>query len=264
MRKSAFLLVLAVPLLASVTLPQTGPVPTAKPPAISSEKIEPQNQTRRPEPKTPKNGKAQEPDRAEAPPPPPPPPPPLIKENPQELRACLAELSSLGAKFEPTDPIDDGGGCGIEHPIEVENVLPGVELGGATMRCKTALAMAHWLSKTVQPALDIAMPGRRVTGIVAGSTNACRRRNSASDGKISEHARGNAYDVMAFRLDNGETIDMKSRATDSTLTGAFQRTASAGACLHFTTVLSPGSDSTHQDHLHLDIMERKNGYRYCR
>lgn len=200
--------------------------------------------------------------QAEAPPPPP--PPPLVKEDPEELKACLAELTSLGAKFEPTDPIDEGNGCGIESPIDVTEVLPGVSVGGATMRCKTAVSLAHWLKDTVQPALNIAMPGRKITGLVPGSTYACRLRNSASTGKISEHARGNAFDVAAFKLDNGEKMEMKPRAEDSTLEGAFQRTATAGACLHFTTVLSPGSDAAHQNHLHLDVLERKDGYRYCR
>ncbi|WP_255395853.1 extensin family protein [Neorhizobium galegae] len=193
-----------------------------------------------------------------------PPPPPLVKEDPEELKACLAELTSLGTKFEPTDPIDDGNGCGIESPIDVAEVLPGVSLGSATMRCKTAVSMAHWLKDTVQPALNIAMPGRRITGIVPGSTYACRLRNSASTGKISEHARGNAFDVAAFKLDNGEKMEMKPRTEDSTMEGAFQRTATAGACLHFTTVLSAGSDAAHQNHLHLDVLERKDGYRYCR
>ncbi|UIK03914.1 extensin family protein [Neorhizobium galegae] len=204
------------------------------------------------------------PDEQKAEAPPPPPPPPLVKEDPGELKACLAELTSLGTKFEPTDPIDEGNGCGIESPIDVAEVLPGVSLGSATMRCKTAVSMAHWLKDTVQPALNIAMPGRRITGIVPGSTYACRLRNSASTGKISEHARGNAFDVAAFKLDNGEKMEMKPRTEDSTMEGAFQRTATAGACLHFTTVLSPGSDAAHQNHLHLDVLERKDGYRYCR
>lgn len=193
-----------------------------------------------------------------------PPPPPLVKEDPQELQACLTDLKAIGATFEATDPINDGNGCGIENPIDVKQVLPGVDLGGATMRCKTALTMAHWLKDTVQPAMNIAMPGRRIVGLVPGSTYQCRLRNSASTGKISEHARGNAYDVAAFKLDNGEKIVMKPRDEDSTLEGAFQRTATAGACLHFTTVLSPGSDEAHEDHLHLDILERNGGYRYCR
>lgn len=206
-----------------------------------------------------KQDEADETEKAETPP-----PPPLVKEDPQELQACLADLKTIGAKFETNDPIDDGNGCGIENPIDVAEVLPGVDIGGATMRCKTALTMAHWLKDTVQPALTIAMPGRKIVGLLPGSTYQCRLRNSASTGKISEHARGNAYDVAAFKLDNGEKIEMKPRTEDSTLEGAFQRTATAGACLHFTTVLSPGSNASHKDHLHLDILERNGGYRYCR
>ena len=191
------------------------------------------------------------------------PPPPLVKEDPDELKACLADLSAIGTKFEPTDPIDDGKGCGIEHPLDIDEILPGVKLGGATMRCKTAQALGHWLKDTVQPAMNIALPGRRIVGVVPGSTYACRLRNSASTGKISEHARGNAYDVAAFKLDNGEKMEMKPRTDDHTMVGAFQRTASAGACLHFTTVLSPGSDAAHETHMHLDVMERKGEYRIC-
>lgn len=192
-----------------------------------------------------------------------PPPPPLEEEDPKELKACLADLKALGAKFEATDAIDEGNGCGIKQPIDVAEVLPGVELGGATMRCQTALTMAHWLKDTVQPAMNIAMPGRKITGIVPGSTYQCRLRNSATTGKISEHARGNAFDVAAFKLDNGDKVEMKPRDDDHTLEGAFQKTATAGACLHFTTVLAPGSDAAHENHLHVDIIERNGGYRIC-
>jgi hypothetical protein len=195
--------------------------------------------------------------------PPPPPPPPVAKEDPEELKACLADLAALGTKFKTTDRIDEGEGCGIDQPIIVAEVLPGVETGGATMRCKTAQALGHWLKDTVQPALNIAMRGRKITGLVPGSTYACRLRNNASAGKISEHAHGNAFDVAAFKFDNGEKMEMKPRNDDHTMEGAFQKTATAGACLHFTTVLAPGSDAAHEDHLHLDTMERNGGYRIC-
>jgi hypothetical protein len=195
--------------------------------------------------------------------PPPPPPPPVAKEDPEELKACLADLAALGTKFKTADRIDEGEGCGIDQPVSVAEVLPGVDTGGATMRCKTAQALGHWLKDTVQPALNIAMPGRKITGLVPGSTYACRLRNNASTGKLSEHARGNAFDVAAFKLDNDDKIVMKPRGDDHTLEGAFQKTATAGACLHFTTVLAPGSDAAHENHLHLDTMERNGDYRIC-
>ena len=34
-------------------------------------------------------------------------------------------------------------------------------------------------------------------------------------------------------------------------------------CARFTTVLGPGSDWYHEDHIHLDLMERRNNYRIC-
>ena len=38
---------------------------------------------------------------------------------------------------------------------------------------------------------------------------------------------------------------------------------SATACLYFSTVLDPESDAAHENHFHLDLLERKAGFRYC-
>ncbi|WP_377296393.1 extensin family protein [Rhizobium sp. SGZ-381] len=193
-------------------------------------------------------------------------PPPIVKEDPEALQACLSELTSLGAEFKTLPEVkDDENGCGIEKPIALSQVLPGIPLADQSpMRCEAALSLARWMKGTVEPSLKLALPERRIIGIDNASSYACRLRNHAETGKISEHARGNAIDIGGFKLDNGDTIAMTPKEEDSTLTGAFQRTATAGACLYFTTVLSPGSDATHQDHLHLDVLERKGGYRYCR
>ena len=34
-------------------------------------------------------------------------------------------------------------------------------------------------------------------------------------------------------------------------------------CARFSTVLGPGSDWYHEDHIHLDLMERRNNYQIC-
>jgi hypothetical protein len=34
-------------------------------------------------------------------------------------------------------------------------------------------------------------------------------------------------------------------------------------CRRFTTVLGPGSDGYHEEHIHLDLAERRSGYRIC-
>jgi hypothetical protein len=32
-------------------------------------------------------------------------------------------------------------------------------------------------------------------------------------------------------------------------------------CARFSTVLGPGSDGYHENHIHVDLMERRSGYR---
>ena len=34
-------------------------------------------------------------------------------------------------------------------------------------------------------------------------------------------------------------------------------------CARFTTVLGPGSDGYHEDHVHVDLAERTGGHRMC-
>ncbi|PST22337.1 extensin [Mesorhizobium plurifarium] len=190
----------------------------------------------------------------------------IEKENPQEYASCLSELRSLGAAFTEAARMDDGNGCGIDKPIEVSAILPGVSLKPeGVMRCETALALARWAKETAASAAMRAFGAEaRITALNQASTYVCRLRNNADTGKISEHARGNAVDIASFTLSDGKTIEIQPRDEDGTLTGAFQRAVTASACLYFTTVLDPGSDAAHEDHLHLDVIERKNGYRYCR
>lgn len=107
------------------------------------------------------------------------------------------------------------------------------------------------------------MPGKTLVGLEQASGYVCRNRNGAADGKISEHAHGNAVDIAAFVFSDGSRLEIAPREKDSTIEGAVQRAAVASACLYFTTVLDPGSDAAHETHLHLDVIKRKNGYRYC-
>lgn len=180
------------------------------------------------------------------------------------LAACLVDLRTFGVVFERVDPVIGKNGCGIRAPFAVTEIADGVKLRPATqLRCATALAMARWVDRIVVPA-TAALPGEvRLAQINHGSTYVCRRRNNQPTGKMSEHSIGNAIDVMSFEFTGRDPIAISPRAGKGTIEEAFQRTVRAGACLDFTTVLGPGADSSHDDHLHLDIAERRGGYRLC-
>jgi hypothetical protein len=192
-------------------------------------------------------------------------PPPVASESDAEHQACEAQLREIGATFKDIPRIDDGKGCGIDKPIRLSEALPGIKLKPeGTMRCETALALAHWMKESVIPAGQVSLiKAGPIKTINQASTYVCRLRNNAATGEISEHARGNAIDVASFTFEDGTVVAVEPRREDPTLIGAFQRAVSAAGCLYFSTVLDPESDAAHEHHFHLDVMKRNGGYRFC-
>ena len=60
--------------------------------------------------------------------------------------------------------------------------------------------------------------------------------------KLSEHARGNAIDISAFKVDGIGWIDVENGWTGGGDKADFLRKVRKSACGPFTTVLGPGSD----------------------
>lgn len=231
------------------------PVPEARPDVAPPEKPNAAQQT------APTDEKTTSPDSSEveakAPPP--------EKEDPQAFAACISALKKTGIDFSEVDSFDDGNGCGIDKPVTVREVLPGIKLEPeAKMRCDTALQLSRWAKNTVLPAASAAFgPDRKITTLHQASSYVCRHRDSIKTAKLSEHAKGNAIDISGFTFSDKQTLKIEPRGKDSTLTGAFQRSIIAEGCLYFTTVLGPQSDSYHKTHIHLDVIKRHGGYRYC-
>jgi len=188
-----------------------------------------------------------------------------LRETPDAYDTCLAALRDYGTRFEERDSMTGRlPDCGIANPIEVTQILPGVTLRPeAVMRCETARALASWVDGTVVPAARRTGVLSPLTAINHGSTYVCRNRGGVASGKVSEHAFGNAIDIMGFRFEDDSTLAIEPRADAGTIEEAFQRAARGGACLDFTTVLGPGTDAAHADHLHLDVKQRNGGYRIC-
>jgi len=87
----------------------------------------------------------------------------------------------------------------------------------------------------------------------------CRGRNRVVGARMSEHGRANALDVRGVKFANGQFVSFTDRAVARELRERFL----ASLCVRFTTVLGPGSDWYHEDHVHLDLAERRSGYRIC-
>jgi hypothetical protein len=191
-------------------------------------------------------------------------PPPIETEDPAKFQACLTALKQAGVVYREVPRVDDGNGCGIDRPIVVSSVASGIMLRPeGEIRCEEALALSKWTSEIVIPMLKTAKPDETLIGLNQASAYVCRKRDSAETGKISEHAHGNAIDIAGLSFKSGHSFSIQPRMHDSTLDGAFQRAITSAACLYFTTVLDPSSDKAHETHLHLDVIARRAGFRYC-
>ena len=190
----------------------------------------------------------------------------LLRLDGKSQAACLAGLREIGVVYQEVKPVvpDDDRDCGILQPIEVSIIAPGVVVSpAAVIRCPTALALAGWVQDFVVPAAARLEGRGELTSIENGSGYVCRRRNNQVDGALSEHAFGNAFDVMGFRFEHGPAVMIEPGPAEADLVQVFQDAVRAAACLDFTTVLGPGSNASHDDHLHLDLIARPGGYRLC-
>ena len=61
----------------------------------------------------------------------------------------------------------------------------------------------------------------------------------------------------------GVAIEPKKNGATNPGELAFLASVRQSACKRFTTVLGPGSDAEHGDHLHVDLRGRNGGYRIC-
>jgi hypothetical protein len=132
----------------------------------------------------------------------------------------------------------------------------------ATLACPIVSALDRWLAESVQPAA-YRWFGQPVAEIRQISAYSCRGMNGQRGARISEHAFGNALDIASFVLADGTKITVKNGWKGTPEEQGFLRDVQGAACDRFTTVLAPGSNRFHYDHIHVDLMRRSSGRSIC-
>jgi hypothetical protein len=215
--------------------------------------------------------------------------------EPWRREAEAACLQSGAVKEGPSvtlvNAIDGPGQCGIDHPLRVaalgqpaltgyaeEAALQRTSFGAparaavtaqpaavtpaATLACPMVSALDRFVSETVQPAAAHWF-NQPVVTIKQISAYSCRGMNDNPNARISEHAFGNALDIAAFVLADGHTITVKTGWRGTPAEQGFLHDVEEGACAMFATVLAPGSNAYHEDHMHVDLMRRSSGRLIC-
>jgi len=201
----------------------------------------------------PMEGKPQEADKPAAEKAEPAPPPPS---------ACRLALTEAIAIAPSIPPINGPGSCGGDDLVRLEAVvLPDRKQvavrPAAILRCTMAAAIADWVRSDMAPFAQSL--GTTLSDLDNFDSFECRGRNRVSGAKMSEHGRANALDIRALKFANGQSLSL----TDRGVAREQREAVLHSVCARFTTVLGPGSDWYHEDHIHLDLAERRSGYRIC-
>ena len=187
---------------------------------------------------------------------------------PQMDNACLTALQQRAEVIRASQPTAKDAACRIPDPVELiatkapytVDFTDGLKLG-----CTFAESMVAFVEKVAQP-LARHHIGRSLTKLHSGQGFVCRRRNNALTGKLSEHAFGNAMDIIAFEFEGGKRIPVRAASDMADNEAAFFTALRKASCGYFTTVLGPGTNAAHATHLHFDLGRtggKKRAYRIC-
>jgi hypothetical protein len=154
------------------------------------------------------------------------------------------------------------GACGGTDIVRLDAVLLAggkrVEIKPAPyLQCPMAEQLALWVRDDTVP--QVASTGAALHSVMTYDDFNCRGRNRKLTGKVSEHGKANAVDLRGLTFTDGRF----AKLTDITVSEVLRADIRKSACARFTTVLGPGSDGYHEEHIHLDFAQRHNGYRIC-
>lgn len=176
--------------------------------------------------------------------------------------ACRLRLTAELAVAPSLAPIIGPGECGAPDVVRLEAVVLAdgsrvAIMPPATLRCSMAEAIVSWVREEAAPrALDL---GSALKAIENFDSFECRGRNRIPGAKLSEHGKANALDIRSLKLASGQVVHL----TDPLVAKDVRDRLRTSVCSRFTTVLGPGSDGYHEDHVHVDLAERRGGYRIC-
>jgi hypothetical protein len=176
--------------------------------------------------------------------------------------ACRLRLTEALAIAPSLPPITGPGDCGAPDVVRLEAVVLADQsrvaiAPPAILRCTMAEAIVSWVREEAAPrALDLGSPLKSIANLASFD---CRSRNGIFGAKLSEHGKGNALDIHSLKLANGKVVEL----TDPQVPKDFREGLRGSVCARFMTVLGPGSDGYHENHVHVDLAERRNNFRLC-
>ncbi|EZP52477.1 extensin family protein [Sphingomonas sp. RIT328] len=171
----------------------------------------------------------------------------------RQTAQCLADLRNMDVSYKTLPDKDFGNGCGLSGAVQLIDI--GVPVTGITaIRCDEARALSGWVRNAVAPAAYQIL-GSELASVQSMGSYACRNVVGTRRGgdRRSGHAIANAIDVGGVTLKDGRRVTiLRDWTSPDPQVQRFLSTIHASACKRFGTVLSPGYNAAHRNHLHLE------------
>lgn len=175
--------------------------------------------------------------------------------------ACLSVLRQAReqgqVQFRQAPAIN--GACSVPQPIRItgfgEVGLSSSFLATCPMAVSSVMFVAH--SREALQQAGFQSPLKRITHV---GSYACRNIYHRQQGRLSEHATAEAWDVTAFTLADGQTLRVGKNWQQPARSAAGLRALWRNGCATFGNALGPDYNAAHASHFHFGM----RGAGYCR
>lgn len=177
--------------------------------------------------------------------------------NPEACLDVMRRAEQAGSVTFSVRP-DVTSGCPLQNPLRIQR-FGRVSLSSSFLAsCPMAVASTMYILQSQQRlAHASASPLVRISHV---GSYACRNVYHRKEGRLSEHATADAWDVTGFQFANGERVEVGKNWTQPENKSALLHHLWQEGCNNFGNVLGPDYNAAHASHFHFGM----RGTGYCR
>ena len=168
--------------------------------------------------------------------------------------ACLAVLqqAQTAGYISFTRPGNQQGRCPLVDPVRITR-FGDVSLSSSFLSsCALAVSSTMLVTQTLKT-LAASELGSPLTRIDHFGSYACRNIYHRAEGRLSEHATAEAWDLSGFRLQNGMRISVLNHWKGDDARARWLQAVFARSCRLFGTALGPEYNAAHANHFHFGM-----------
>lgn len=181
-----------------------------------------------------------------------------VASDPARCLAVLQQASAAGY-VSYTQPAQQSGQCPLVDAVRITR-FGDVRLSSSFLSsCALAVSSTMLVTQALKPLAQSEL-GSPLAGIDHLGSYACRNIYHRAQGRLSEHATADAWDLSAFRLQNGQRISVQSNWHGDDARSRWLRAVFAQSCALYGNALGPEYNAAHANHFHLGM----RGFSLCR